>query len=180
MIETELRTVVEASCRRETVAFRQLYDRLQSRVFAYVAYRTPTREVAVDLTQDIFVELYQALPSCTYRSDAEFYSFVFTIVRRMVAKYYADKHTQATKDQVAIPEEILSDDTVQESERMAVRQALDQLDEIAREIVVLHHWSRYTFGEIAIMLTMSESAVRTRHHRALATLNPLLTTTPSV
>ena len=56
----------------------------------------------------------------------------------------------------------------------SVHRALEQLDECSREIVVLHHWSRYTFAEIAAIINMNESAVRVRHHRARATLASVL------
>jgi RNA polymerase sigma-70 factor, ECF subfamily len=175
MITTPLRTIVEQAVRRETDAFRALYDCMEPRIFAYVVYRTPRREVALDVTQDIFVALYQALPTFVYSSDAQFYGFLFTIVRRNIAKYYADKHTQGAKDAVAVPEALLPDVSPDTEAVLAVRQALATLDDIAREIVVLHHWSKYTFSDIAVMLGMSESAVRTRHHRTLTTLKQLLT-----
>ncbi len=180
MTETQLRTVIEATSRRDTDAFRTLYDYLESRVFAYVVYRTPGREVAIDVTQDVFVSLYQSLTTFVYQSEAQFYSYVFTLVRRHVAKYYADKHTMAAKNLSTLPEELLVDETATNSDELAVRQSLEQLDDIARDIVVLHHWSRYTFGEIAAMLSMSESAVRTRHHRALQTLKSLFVLPSSV
>lgn len=151
-------------------AFEELYRHMVDRIFAYVASRTATRESAQEVTQDAFIELYRSLPKFTYRSDEAFYGFLFTIVKRQLAQHYAAQKVHATT--------ALNDDTVVEETRieesLSVTKALASLDEVTREIMVLHHWSRFTFGEIATMLGMQESAVRVRHHRALATLSPLL------
>jgi RNA polymerase sigma-70 factor, ECF subfamily len=156
----------------DTKAFEALYTALVDRVFAYVATRTNSREDAYEVTQDSFVELYRALPKFTYSTDAGFYTYLFTIVKRQLARYYDAKQKE--------PRSTIDPDTIavhREHERdEAVAQALKTLDERTREIIELHHWSRFTFGEIASMLGMTESAVRVRHHRALGSLAHLLIT----
>jgi RNA polymerase sigma factor (sigma-70 family) len=156
-----------------TASFEELYHLLAPSVFAYISHRTATRELAKDATQDSFVELSKALTQFTYQSDPAFYAFVFTIVRRQLAKQYAHtaKHAHV-HDEIL---ETLADAHVSRETTLSVQVALEELDECSREIIVLHHWSRYTFGEIATILHMTESAVRVRHHRARATLANLLT-----
>ena len=175
MTETDaLRAMVEESSRGNAGAFRELYDALINRVFGYLASRTD-RTTATDLTQDCFVEIWKALPSFKYRSEPEFHSFVFIIVKRTLAKHYGSKHTKAGKETSELDEETISAESKDETSRIEVEQLLETLDETAREIIILHHWSRYTFPEIAEMLHMTESAVRTRHHRTLTTLQAKLT-----
>jgi RNA polymerase sigma factor (sigma-70 family) len=69
---------------------------------------------------------------------------------------------------------VAASETTSPETTLALTEALKQLDECSREIVVLHHWSRYTFGEIATIVDMTEEAVRVRHHRAKAVLKDLL------
>lgn len=177
MPEHPLRSLLAEESRLTAEGFRQLYAVVQPKVFAYVSYRTTTREQAIDLTQDILLELHQALISFEYHSDAEFYGFVFTITRRTLARHYANKHTQASLRQSDVEiDEIVSTANVSELE-LSVRQALAQLGPEERDIIVLHHWSRYTFAEIGAMVNMTEGAVRTRHHRAQAKLADLLAVT---
>jgi RNA polymerase sigma factor (sigma-70 family) len=153
--------------------FEELYQLLTPAIFAFVSHRTATRELAKEVTQDSFVELSKALAQFTYQSDSAFYAFVFTIVRRQLAKQYAQnaKHSSVGEDAL----ETVADSEVSRETTLSVQVALEKLDERSREIVVLHHWSRYTFVEIAAILHMTESAVRVRHHRARATLATLLT-----
>ena len=177
MPEHPLRSLLADDVRLTTDGFRQLYAIVQPKVFAYVSYRTTVREQAIDITQDILLELHQALPTFVYHSDAEFYGFVFTITRRALARHYANKHTKASLRQSDIEiDETVSVQGVSETE-LSVRQALLKLNPAERDIIVLHHWSRYTFAEIGAMVSLTEGAVRTRHHRAQAKLADLLAVT---
>lgn len=166
----DIRILIERSRAGETGAFSELYNHLINRVYTYVRYRTGSEERATDITQDVFIDLYKALPKFTYRSVEQFYGFVFVIVKRKLARHYGDKHmniAELDEATVATPElnNLLSDE---------LHRALNQLDPQSREIVILHHWSRYTFGEIAELVSMTETAVRVRHHRALKTLATFL------
>jgi RNA polymerase sigma-70 factor (ECF subfamily) len=155
-----------------TARFEELYTHLVDRVFSFVALRTSGRSEALDVTQDTFVELYKALRTFRFEHDAAFYSFVFTIARRQLAQHYAKQTKHKT--------EVLLEETVGGNEVPAeltheVQRALETLDDRSREIVVLHHFARYTFAEIATLINMTESAVRVRHHRARTRLADALT-----
>lgn len=153
-------------------AFEQLYRQLVDRVFVFVVMRVRSRVVAEEVVQDSFVELYKALPQFRYQHDPAFYAFVFTIVRRQLAQQYNRTARTATEELPA--DEVLGTETNQETVT-AVHDALATLDEASREVVVLHHWARYTFREIAAIMSETESAVRVRHHRAKARLATMLT-----
>ncbi len=170
----DLNELVNQSAAGNAEAFKELYEQLIDKVFAYVRYRMGTEEDAVDLTQEVFVDLYKALPSLTYSSKEQFYGFVFTITKRKLAKFYSSKHTQAAKSTSPFDEERYVESQSDTHGSHDVTQALQKLDDVTRDIVVLHHWSRYTFPEIATLIDMTESAVRVRHHRALKTLSASL------
>ncbi len=156
----------------DNVSFEALYQQLVDRVFSFVFSRTSNREAALDVTQDTFIELYKSLSSFTYQSDGAFYAFVYTIARRQLAQYYtkSSKHAVSELDETIIASGELGADLAIE-----VHLALTKLDDCSREIVVLHHWARYTFAEIGVLINMTESAVRVRHHRAKVELANILT-----
>lgn len=176
--DNEIQMLVEASASGDAESYRQLYEQLIDRVYSYIRYRTTTEERAVDLTQDVFVGLYAALPNFTYRSRAAFYAYVFQIVRRTLARHYGDKHIKADTLRTDIEEEALAAREVNREVVSDMERALQTLDPIARDIVTLHHWSGYTFAEIGAMLDMTESATRVRHHRAMHTLKAYFNNTP--
>ena len=170
----DISELVKQSASGDVAAFRGVYEHLIDKVFGYVRYRTNREEDATDLTQEVFVDLYKALPTFTYSSKEQFYSFVFTITKRKLAKYYASKHVIAAKHTSEFDEHTYVAPTDNLELTKDIASALANLDEVAKDIVVLHHWSRYTFPEIATLINMTESAVRVRHHRALKTLSASL------
>lgn len=175
MESEDIRPLIESSSSGDKDAFKALYEHLSDRVHAYVRYRTSTADAALDCTQDVFVALYSALPSFTYKTREQFYAYVFTITKRTLAKHYADKHVKNAHVTNDVDADSLPATTPDRELADGVNRALSTLDGKSREIVVLHHWSRYTFKEIGSLLGMSESAVRVRHHRAQKQLATILT-----
>jgi RNA polymerase sigma-70 factor (ECF subfamily) len=168
-----LERLIRESASGNSESYRSLYEHLSGRVFAYVRSRVNTREQATDLTQDVFVELWKALPRFTFHSREQFYAFVFVITKRRLSAFYAGRSKDAVPLDTDTEQDVRAD--IPGGETLdTVTRALATLDAETREIVVLHHWSRYTFGEIAEMLHLTETAVRVRHHRALKTLHALI------
>jgi RNA polymerase sigma factor (sigma-70 family) len=154
--------------------FRAVYEGLIDQVYPYVRYRTSTEDLALDLTQEVFIDLYQALRTFTYHTRSQFYSFVFVIVKRKLAKHYAEQNLK--QPAVAFDESVTAAPAQDIETADLVHRELAKLDDMTREIIILHHWSRYTFSEIAALLSLTESAVRVRHHRALKSLSAFLIT----
>lgn len=167
----DIQALVETSAKGDAESYKKLYEHLVDKVYVYVRYRTSTEERATDLTQDVFIDLFTALSNFTYKSRAQFYAFVFVITKRKLAKHYAEvkaKESQTFNEETMSPTSAKQIDD--ETTNLDVEQALNHLEEQTREIVILHHWGRHTFGEIAEIMNMTESAARVRHHRALKTL----------
>ncbi len=173
-----IRVLVTQSGKGDASCFKKLYDHLIDKIYVYVSYRTSTKEQAIDLTQDVFIDLFTALSSFKYQSHAQFYAFVFVITRRKLAKHYTENNVKRSNKTEEFDENSMSDqspDTLStQATQLDVKAALELLDAQTREIVVLHHWARHTFGEIAQIMNMAESAVRVRHHRALKVLSTKL------
>ncbi|MCA9354437.1 MAG: sigma-70 family RNA polymerase sigma factor [Candidatus Kaiserbacteria bacterium] len=177
-MQDNLEELVTLCAQHDEEAARKLYDRIVELVYNYISLRTHVKEQAIDLTQDVCIDLFAALRgSFQYQSEATFYAFLFTIVRRKLAKHY-HREKQRFEQQVnefeehTVPDEHGNDIT--QADAIDVRNALRELEETASEIIILRHWSRCTFAEIAALLDMNESAVRTRHHRAMKMLQSKL------
>jgi RNA polymerase sigma factor (sigma-70 family) len=127
----------------------------------------------VDLTQDIFIDLFSSLSGFVYQTRGQFYAYVFVITRRKLARHYDDCAKRREREGLELDEAKVAGTLGSEGSYATsydIDIALRSLDEDTREIVVLRHWSRYSFSEIASLKDMTESAVRVRHHRALKTL----------
>jgi RNA polymerase sigma-70 factor (ECF subfamily) len=172
--EQDIKDLVVRAVADEAGAFRELYEHLVDKVFNYVKYRTSGDEDALDITQEVFVDLYKGLASFTYESTPQFYSFVFVITKRKLAKWYEHTKTNLNQQADALDERTIAAAAPDSETKDEIDRALAQLESETRDIIVLHHWSRYSFKEIALLIHMNESAVRVRHHRALKTLSALI------
>ncbi len=151
--------------------FELLVRHLDNKVFAFCSGRLRDRDIALMTTQDIFVELWRALPQFSYRSDAEFYSFLFTIARRKIARQWKEKVHVALEDIFHLQDDT-SEEVTEDYTHMLKR--LRKLDDVTRDIITLRYWSEFSFGDIASILHLKEDTVRMRHHRGLKKLKELL------
>lgn len=169
----DIRVLITKSTQNDAEACKQLYEHLVDKVYPFVRSRTTTNEQAIDITQDVFIDLFPSLINFVYQTRGQFYAFVFVITRRKLARHYAGVTNRKEQEVPEFDEAQLpsgNHDEAGYTDRYDLATALQQLDVDTREIVELRHWSRYSFGEIALLKEMTETAVRVRHHRALKVL----------
>ncbi len=169
--EQGLAALIKRAQAGEQGAFRELYEKLIDRVYSYTRSRLFSSDDALDATQQAFIELWKALPRFCFQGVPQFYGFLFTILKRQITKV---REERKRAPQHLLHEELVPEDVPEREDEALMRTALATLSTLDKEIVVLHHWSRYTFGEIAEMLTLTESNVRVKHHRALKSLKHYL------
>ena len=155
------------------LSFRALYEHLIDRLFSFVRPRARSRDEATDIVQDIFVDVWGAMPRFTYISDAHFYSFVFTIAKRRLIRHYKT-HTHESLDDLEQSEHPRIEADIVDPDGM--RKLIEQLPEKHREVITLRYFSGLPFVEIADMLGTTETNAKVRHHRALKELRVLMQT----
>ncbi len=165
--EQRLATLINRSQKGNTEAFRELYEQLVDRVYSYTRSRLFSSDDALDATQQTFIDVWKALSRFEFQGVPQFYGFLFTILKRQIIKVQQERQRGS---QALTHEELLPERSSDRETEMLLKHALGTLSEVDRNIVVLHHWSRYTFGEIGKMLNLTEANVRVRHHRALKSL----------
>ena len=169
-----LQKAVRKAAARDHDAFRVVFDRVSDKVFRFLLSQTGDRDVALDLLQDMFIDLWKGLPTFTYRSDDEFWGFVFIIAKRKLFAYRSKEKRFPTLDvdddmlDALLPPE-MREDPAHEDYRV-LHSAITKLSDNAREIISLRHWSDLSYKEIAVVAHISETAAKVRHHRAIAEL----------
>jgi RNA polymerase sigma-70 factor (ECF subfamily) len=148
-----------------------LYVRYAADVQRYVASVVHDHHEAEDITQNVFAKLMKAIK----RYEQREVPFAAWIMR--VARNAALDHMRARR---AIPtEEVRLADGGQAQTSVGLsrdlRQALEQLPEDQREVLVLRHIAGLSPIEIAQALEKSESSVHGLHHRGRRTLQATLT-----
>lgn len=147
-------------------AFREIFEHLHARVFGYVLSHTPERDDALDITQEAFVDLWKALRKFSYKSDEEFYGFVFLIVKRKIARFYKTRKTTVPFDEEIVSEE---HEEGHEDHRFLMKQ-IQTLAVKYQELLRLRYWGGMKLAEAAAVLGITEGTAKVWHHRALQEL----------
>lgn len=146
-------------------------------VLAYLARRVEREHDAADLLAETLLTVWRRAASLP-REDDEIRPWMFGIARRVLMHHYRSMARQrALADRLrsilsASPHPGFSGDT----EHDELRSAVAALDAVDRDIIGLVHWEGFSLVEASRILKMKESTVRSRYHRAKATLRERLRT----
>jgi RNA polymerase sigma-70 factor (ECF subfamily) len=155
-------------------AFRAIFDAGNDKLFHYLLGQLHDRDEALDMLQETFIDIWRALPKFRYRSDEEFWGFVFTIARRKVFAHrkraLREAHVVDNSTLEILSEERTATIAHYPEDHRVLISALAKLSDTSREILKLRYWSELSFKEIAITIATNESAAKVRHHRAIKEL----------
>ncbi len=172
-------------------ALSALYHRFLPGIFGYIAARVPDRSTAEDLTSDVFVQMVEGIYRLRAQDEAGFSAWLLRIARVTVAGYYRTRAKQPVhlslsddgwEQTQAKPLAILGSnpeaDPVQWTEAredwQTVVQAINQLTEEQRQVLVGRLLLGYDVETVARMLGKKANAVKALQFRALQSLQRLL------
>jgi len=166
--------LVRRARRGDVAAYDRLVEIYQTRVYGLIYNMTGNREDAEDLTQDVFIRAYKALPNFSGRSS--FYTWIYRIAVNRTINFLKQRNRvkRLSLDDVDLglerdpayveisgrnsPARDLSITELQER----LNKALQTLSEKHRTVVVLHDIQGVPHEEIARMLHCSPGTVRSR------------------
>ncbi|HMO84285.1 MAG TPA: sigma-70 family RNA polymerase sigma factor, partial [Lacipirellulaceae bacterium] len=166
-------------------AFEELVLRYQNRLVSLLAHLTSRRDLAEDLAQDVFLRIYRARKR--YLPGSKFSTWLFTIAHNVASNA---QRTLARRREVnlapraanesggnpldaasgAMPARQLDNVELQE----VVKLAIGTLNDRQREAVLLNKFEHMSYEEIAEIMDMSPSAVKSLLTRARANLRDIL------
>lgn len=168
-------------------AFNELMQRNEKAVVNLVYRFTGNREIADDIAQEVFLRIYRA--SGRFEPKAKFFTFLYRVTLNLCRNYGAKAKRRQTTSLNAVRagqdgdipvrepvDEIGSaEDQVARLELSAVvREAVESLPDQQREAVELQRFQGLAYEEIAEVLNLSVSAVKSRIHRAKLNLKEKL------
>jgi RNA polymerase sigma-70 factor (ECF subfamily) len=155
-------------------AFDALYCRYLPRVYRYLRTYTESDEDAADLTQHVFLRVYEALPR--YRpGSAPFSAWLFRIARNAATDAFRRRRRALPWDHIpeawhpfsaADPEA----HSLQRERLNDLRVAVGRLDDEKQELLALRFAAGLTSAEIAALVGRSEGAVKRQLSRILQVL----------
>jgi RNA polymerase sigma-70 factor (ECF subfamily) len=168
MLQPSDAELVEAARRGDLASFGMLYERHYRMAVGIARSRLSDVHLAEDAAQEAFAIACQTIG--TLQNTARFPEWLGTICRRTASRLAMG---QPKHEPITVDHEPASDAGLR-GLRHDIHDALAMLDETAREIVVLHYFSRLTYAEIADVVQITPQAVHGRLQRARARLAELL------
>ena len=168
-------------------AFEELMYRFQGRVQSLFRHLLGNREMAEDLTQDVFLRVFRARKS--YQPNAKFATWLYTIannvalnqLRRQQRKPETQFGGKACEPSLEPAESIAAGSGAMPTRQLdkgelreMVRLAVDALNERQRMAVLLNRFEGMNYAEIADVMQLSPQAVKSLLCRAHVQLRNLL------
>lgn len=155
-------------------AFNMLYTRHVSSVYKRVRYVVPEDDVE-DVTQEVFIAVLKSLPS--FRGESLFTTWLRTLTNHKVAEYYRKRNRKKDAPQVALSEvdsrNMGGPDRLEE-DQVNLQNALNQLPDNYREILLLRFAEGLQFDQIAVATGQNLEAIKSLFRRAIAKLRVIL------
>ncbi|HHW25716.1 MAG TPA: sigma-70 family RNA polymerase sigma factor [Firmicutes bacterium] len=178
--------LIEKASEGDADAFEILVERYEKGVYN-LAYRLiPDRDDAMDITQEVFLKAFQALPK--FRGDSRFSTWLHRVCVNACLDFLRRKQRTQTysldepinlkessvvrevRDDSGSVEDVIETKSLTET----VLMALNSVDEAHRTVIVLSDIRGYSYQEIADMLGISIGTVKSRLHRGRMTIRKLL------
>ena len=166
-------------------AFEHLFDKYREKVFN-IAYRfVRNREDALEVTQEVFLRVYLALPK--FKTNSKFFTWLYRIAVNRAIDFTRSRKAQPTVGLDALtldswaetstgrPATVNPVELAQEKElRERLREAIDMLSPKHRAVFVLHAGEKLSYNEIALVLGINIGTVMSRLFYARKKLQEIL------
>ena len=172
--ETSVSRLVDKATDGDYEAFGELYGIYLDYIYRYVFYQVKNKMMAEDLTEEIFVKVWEAIGKYK-RGSLAFRAWLYRIAHNHVIDYFRTR-----RQHLPLKEEMpdTSDNPEQELEEKLMQQelakALSYLPSQQRQVIILKFIEELDNHEIAQIMQKSEGAIRVMQMRALAALRQKL------
>ncbi len=168
-----------ARARKDADAFGLIYERYVNRIYNYIFHRVGNVNDAEDLTSRVFFSAYSHLASYQ-EQGVPFTAWLYRIAHNLIANWHRDR---GRRPLVSIDDVVISSPPSEHPEPLAeqedaarrLAEAIQCLDPLRRELLVLKITEGLSNAEIGVVLGKSEGAIKSLYHRTLLSLRQELT-----
>lgn len=170
--------LAQKSATGDTVAFAELYRRHFRRVYALCLRMMSNPTEAEDMTQEVFVQLFNKVGS--FRGESAFTTWLHRMTVNQVLMHFRKRSTRSEllTDEGETPIQIVrgteNPDAMPVIDRISLERAVAQLPPGYRSVFLLHDVEGYEHYEIASMLGVAEGTSKSQLHKARLKLRQLI------
>jgi RNA polymerase sigma-70 factor (ECF subfamily) len=176
-----IRGLVERAQQGDRVALEELYLLHFDRIYSYLHMNVGNRHDAEDLTTQVFVKMLESIGKFRWRS-APFSAWLFRIAHNLAMDHFrANKRWQPEEE---VPEPDPGEGSAAEQEafesigRQSMLELIQKLSHEQQQVLTLKFVFNFSNAEAATILDKTEGAIKSLHHRALASLQRQIATSP--
>jgi RNA polymerase sigma-70 factor (ECF subfamily) len=169
--------IIQQALKGDDLAFKRLMGKYHDAIFNFIHRMIRDREQVEDLTQEAFIKAFSSLKS--FNEEYAFSTWLYKIAtnncidyirKRKLQMYSIDKPIEAKDSDYTFE---LPDDTYQADKEiitgqraLLLRNAIEQLPEKYRRVIVLRHTEEKSYEEIAQALDLPIGTVKAHIFRA--------------
>ncbi|MFA6297410.1 MAG: sigma-70 family RNA polymerase sigma factor [Candidatus Paceibacterota bacterium] len=162
--------------KENTEHFLKLYKDHSDELFRYCFFKTGNRELAVEITQEVFTKMWSSTQKGNVLDNAK--AFLYASARNSVTDWYRKKKMVSLDELDEAGFDSPYEPTHRPVDLLEVERILEkagQLEEKYQEVIILRFVNDLSITEIALLLKEKENNISVRIHRALEKLRKLYT-----
>lgn len=175
-LDTDLSGLITRAQAGDSGAVSELYAQYAGLILRYLYARLYERELAQDLTQEVFIKVIKGIGKFEYRDEKSFLGWLYTIASNVLTSYQRRRSFLSTPldSQENLVDSRSQNDVRSVYDRVVLQEAIGQLTDDQQQVLTLRFFADMTNSEIATALNRSEGAIKAIQYRALQTLQKIL------
>jgi RNA polymerase sigma-70 factor (ECF subfamily) len=149
-------------------AYLKAYESYNDAIFRYCLFETSNREVALDLTQDTFVKVWQYLQGGNTIENMR--AFLYRVAGNLVIDYRRKKKATSLDALLDDGYDIGHDEksrTIDAIDGRKVMEIMNEIPEKYRDVIIMRYVEDLSIKEIAEVTGETENNISVRIHRGL-------------
>lgn len=170
-----LKNLILKAKKGDSQAFGSLYTALYLPLYRYVISKCHDQEVAVDISQQVFLKFYEALSS--YEPEKTPLAYLFTIAKRLLINH-SEKRTFESFDETLLEISVSESSAILDEAHIknlaeTINSYLPSLSSDEQDVIRLYFYAELSYKEISDVLEKEEAYIRKIKERALKKLRIL-------
>lgn len=159
----------------DSSSFKILYEKYQSKLFAYVYCKVSDKAEVEDLMQEVFVKVYKNIELYD-ESKSSFYNFILTNAKQVISDYFRNNNNYENRiEKIYLNSNVISDEDIaiiydSIDGEYNLKSVLDKLPETQRMALNLVYIKNMSYKDAARIMKKSELSVKSLIFRAKRTL----------
>ncbi len=149
-------SILDMIRRGDEQALVRLYELNRKMVSSFVARNNGTHDDYEDLLQEALVILWERVRAGRFEYSSKLSTFIFGTVKniwlRKLARARREVLIDLQSEEHEDPQETALDELIDSEEASAVKQALERIGDVCKEILLLYYWEECSMEEIATKL----------------------------